>query len=243
MTTQESSTKTAPPPYLTYSTFNTFIGGLRQAVPSHIDRSLMRSMSGASQSALLQALRYLKLIDASDRPTESLTRLATSEGPERQAQLGAVLREAYGFLFESDFDLKSATATQFLSRFRQAGVSGDTVRKASSFFIAAARDAGVDLSPYITERKHAPAASRTGQRPARASQKRRPRTPAGENTDKELSAKQTGQPPSSATLTWPQMLLSKFPSFDPAWPDPVKEKWFDAFDKLMTRGVELEQDV
>jgi len=28
-------------------------------------------------------------------------------------------------------------------------------------------------------------------------------------------------------------LLSKFPTFDPAWPDDVKSKWFNAFDKLM----------
>jgi hypothetical protein len=28
-------------------------------------------------------------------------------------------------------------------------------------------------------------------------------------------------------------LLSKFPALDPAWPDDVKAKWFEAFDRLM----------
>ena len=32
---------------------------------------------------------------------------------------------------------------------------------------------------------------------------------------------------------WAEQLLAKFPQFDPAWPDDVKSKWFDAFDRLM----------
>lgn len=32
---------------------------------------------------------------------------------------------------------------------------------------------------------------------------------------------------------WAEQLLAKFPQFDPAWPDDVKGKWFDAFDRLM----------
>jgi hypothetical protein len=28
-------------------------------------------------------------------------------------------------------------------------------------------------------------------------------------------------------------LLGKFPSFDPGWPDDIKKKWFEGFDRLM----------
>jgi hypothetical protein len=42
-----------------------------------------------------------------------------------------------------------------------------------------------------------------------------------------------GWPSRLETIGWPQLLLSKFPTFDPAWPDDVKSKWFNAFDKLM----------
>jgi hypothetical protein len=38
--------------------------------------------------------------------------------------------------------------------------------------------------------------------------------------------------------SWQQLLLSKFPSFDPAWPDDVKTKWFEGFNQLM---VELKK--
>jgi hypothetical protein len=29
------------------------------------------------------------------------------------------------------------------------------------------------------------------------------------------------------------MLLAKFPSFNPEWPDEVQKRWFDSFEKLM----------
>lgn len=33
------------------------------------------------------------------------------------------------------------------------------------------------------------------------------------------------------------MLLEKFPSFDPAWNDDLKLKWFEAFDELLKKGA------
>ena len=50
------------PPYVAYRTFRSFIQLLSPAVPGRIDRSLMASMSGASQSQLIHALRCLRLI-------------------------------------------------------------------------------------------------------------------------------------------------------------------------------------
>ena len=37
-------------------------------------------------------------------------------------------------------------------------------------------------------------------------------------------------------VTWYEMVLAKFPTFDPAWSDDVKLKWFEAFDTLLKRG-------
>jgi hypothetical protein len=45
----------------------------------------------------------------------------------------------------------------------------------------------------------------------------------------------------SMEMTWEQMLLSKFPSFDPSWPDEVKSKWFDGFHRLMRVGKPQEE--
>jgi hypothetical protein len=47
-----------------------------------------------------------------------------------------------------------------------------------------------------------------------------------------------GQSSNTSTAAWADLLLAKFPEFDPAWPDEVKLKWFDAFDRLMKgRGL------
>jgi hypothetical protein len=35
---------------------------------------------------------------------------------------------------------------------------------------------------------------------------------------------------------WKEMLLNKFPTFDPSWNDEVKLKWFAAFDELIKRS-------
>jgi hypothetical protein len=32
-----------------------------------------------------------------------------------------------------------------------------------------------------------------------------------------------------------KLLLDKFPTFDPSWPDELKNKWFSAFDELLRR--------
>ena len=37
-------------------------------------------------------------------------------------------------------------------------------------------------------------------------------------------------------MTWAQMLLPKFPTFDPWWPDDVQAKWFAIFARLMGSG-------
>ena len=49
-----------------------------------------------------------------------------------------------------------------------------------------------------------------------------------------------GVPPASGLIpsenTWYEMVLVKFPTFDPVWPDDVKLKWFEAFATLLNRG-------
>jgi len=209
------------PAYVPYKTFVNFLDGLKISVPSRIDRSVVRSLSGAIQSQLLTSLRYLRLIDDKGIPSDMLTRLVASEGKDREKALAEMLRVSYPFLFQS-FDLQRATGRQVEEKFVAAGAGGETVRKCMAFFLAAAKHAGITVSPHIKMPSRARAA---GQRT------RSPRTEVTENGSIGTPASSTGQ-----TVSWTQMLLSKFPSFDPGWPDDVKVKWFDAFDKLMKKN-------
>src|SRR5687768_13871476 len=139
------------PPYVPYRTFHNFVDGLNP-VPPVIDNAVLRTMGGALKSQLLSSLRYLKLIDAENRSQPSLRTLTASKGDERKGELSKLLRAAYPFLFQDDgsgFSLTEGTNQQFLAKFQKQGASGDTIRRCGKFFLDAAQDAGLIISPYI----------------------------------------------------------------------------------------------
>ena len=214
-------TDKALPPYLSYKTFATFIDGLKVGMPARIDRSVMKTLSGANQSWLMGALKYLKLIGDEGVPTERLRRLVNSEGDERQQRLQEVARAAYDFLFRDGFHLQTVTPRQLDEAFGKAGPTGDTIRRCVTFFIGLAKDAGLPLSPHIEKTSRASRAT---------TRRRRTNGTAAQGADiQEQRAKTDAAKP----LT--ELLLDKFPTFDPAWPDEVKAKWFTAFGDLMER--------
>jgi len=222
----KSGTKPAIPlpPYVPWKTFITFLEGLKQGVPSRIDRTVMATFSGAYQSQIIAALKYLSLIDESGRPQDALTQLVTSEGKQRNDVLSDIIHDAYGkYDTFADLDLDSATSGQLEEAFKRAGATGDTVRKCIAFFLAANQYAGLTLSPHFKS----PRTRQNGGR--RRGRTVRRRVPVLNEPDPE---------PEDSTrdyLTWEQMLLAKFPAFDPAWPDDVKAEWFKAFNRLMNR--------
>lgn len=208
------------PPYVAWKTFKTFLEGLKVAIPSRIDRSVMSSYSGAVQAQLLQALKFFDLIGQNGHPKERLHQLVHSEGPGREKLLKEMVHTHYAQLFASDFDLMKATSSQLAE---QLGGSGETVRKCIAFLLPLLKEAGVSLSPHI---KGAP------KRTNGSSKRRR----ASSNPDTPLPPPQPPPPP-PPVVGWSELLLSKFPSFDPAWPDDVKTRWFDSFEKLMQSGA------
>lgn len=219
---EKEETKKLSPPYLPYKTLRNFLESMKVAMPARIDRSVMRSMSGAMQSQLILALKYLHLISLdAGVPTEKLTKLVHSEGAERQRILKEILISSYSFLFKEGFNLEDATPLQLQERFAQSGVSGNTMRKCIAFFMRATKDAGITLH-HITK-------GTPGPRPGTTKEKRK--TNQFQQTldanPKDFIGSQ-GQ-----NISLDQLLLSKFPSFDPAWPDEVKAKWFEGFNKLM----------
>lgn len=51
---EKEATKKSIPPYLPYKTLHNFLDSMKVAVPTRIDRSLMKSMAGAFNRNLLQ---------------------------------------------------------------------------------------------------------------------------------------------------------------------------------------------
>jgi len=198
------------PPYLSFKTFSGFIERMRKGLPNRVDRSIMSSLSGSNQSQLLAALRYLQLISPKGVPTEKLSSLVESEGIKFRRALREILIASYPFLFKG-FDLQRATIDQLIKQFANAGGSGDTVRKCVSFFLAAARQAELQVSPFMLNRIRTRRRANAGSRVSRD----------------EDSPARAGFP------SWQELALSKLPEFDPTWSPEIKRKWFDAFERLI----------
>jgi hypothetical protein len=214
------------PPVVAFRTLKNFWRSLSQGIPSHVDRSVMPSQSGAGQTQIIHALRYLGLVRSDGSPTSSLTLLVKADGTEFQKALRDVLTEAYPFLANKQIDLTHTTMQQLEGEFKKLGASGDTIRKCITFFIPAAKEAGIPLSPFITKGG-----------PRRAPAVGKPRKQRSPKVEAELPPPAV-RPPSAQSME--ELLLSKFPTFDPSWPDEVKSKWFDNFTQLMARTQKQE---
>jgi hypothetical protein len=142
-------------PLIPYRTLRAFFEKV-DPIPPKLDRSVLRYTSGSIQTALMTALRAFNLMDEDGNVSESMGKLAKAfRGAERaaiQETLQDRLRATYPTLFSTDFHVETATQAQLRQRFEEIGLSGDSVRKAVSFFLAACDEAGVAYSPHFKGR-------------------------------------------------------------------------------------------
>lgn len=210
--------KCSAPPYLPYKTFVNFLNGLRHNIPSRIDRSVLRSLSGSVQGQLIQALRYFDLINVDGRPADSLIALVKAEGGERQRLVGEVLDRSYQFVFGSQLDLQRITMKQIEEVFAEQTLVGETASKAIELFLSLAKYVGIKLSPHLTMPKRTSISKRRS---------------AAKGTTHRIQHRSSHQV--EGATEWVQLLISKFPNFDPNWSEELKLRWFDSFHELMER--------
>lgn len=150
-------TTKAFPPYVAFEPLVTFTGQLsKTVVPTVIDKGLMTSMSGATQSHLMSAMRTLGLLDADNASTQALHDLVKAHGtPEWPEALRRVIDGYYSTIM-GDVDITTATAKQVRDRFKEAGVDGSMADRAIRFFIKAMEEAKMEFSPHIKVRKKSP---------------------------------------------------------------------------------------
>lgn len=214
--------KKTVPPYSTYKSFTNFISGLREhGCPSHITRSLLPG-SNSGKAAMGATLRSLDLINSKDEPTEKLKQLVNSED-NYNALLKDILYASYPFLSDGSLDLANTATEKVVEKFKDLGAGGSTISKCMAFFLAAAKDAGIEVSKYVK----APAPDRTG--PTRKGKQR------SKSEKPPLDPGHDRKPPVIKN-TWQEQLLAKFPEFDPSWDEETRKKWFDAFQELMNKG-------
>lgn len=220
------SGKFPTPPYIAYKTLQTLFGDLKvHGLPPQIDRSVLTRFSGGVQGQVMIALRVLGLVDDKNVPTQKLASLVDAHETDRyQAAIKSLVEETYPYVLS--IDLASATPSMFTKAFSEAtGAGEESLRKCRAFFLSAARDAGITIGSRIEKAKFPRSRSSNGKK-AKAK-------PAVGDT-------QAANPASPATPNSAQAggiaseLLKKFPDFDPAWPDNIKAKWFEGFEKFMS---------
>jgi hypothetical protein len=220
--------KKRSPPYVSYRSFLTLLEELQRGVPARIDRSYWGDkFSGSTGTQLMSALRFLNLIDANGVPTVQLKELVGARGTIRSEILKKISHESFTFLTSDTFESEKATYAQLEEVFNdQYQVDRDVARKCIKFFTELANDATIPLSQFITKKsKSSKTASVMEKVPKRPGTRTNQNVPIPQPT--ELVPR---------NLSWKELLLSKFPSFDPTWPTDVQIKWFEAFDELLKRG-------
>lgn len=219
----EKETSSKSPPYLAYATFKNFLSSVGKGViPKVVNKHLIVGQSGSNQTYILSALKFFGLIDANGIPQSEFQTLVKAEGDERKRVWKAIFTKGYASLIH-DLDLADATPGLLNQRYADQGLTGATLRKCHSFFISAAEDAGISLAP--------------GLKPTRGAKVGRPR--------KARSGKQNGnggddlpQQQTTGPKTMQEILLAKFPEFNPEWDAELQVKWFAGFEKLMAASLD-----
>ncbi len=154
MESDNQNGKKTVPVYLSFKTFQSALQSLRNhGLPNTLDRSAFGSRSGAEQTQILSAFRFLGLSDDKDRTQESLRALVKVQenSNEEKQQIAALLKERYANAIA--LNLEAATPTQLEKAVGDYGATGATRDRAVRFFIKAAEHAGMKLSSRLTARK------------------------------------------------------------------------------------------
>ena len=215
--------KTAIPPYVAYKTLCNFLDRFKQGLPARIDRGLMGSMSGAAQSQVTTALRFLGMISENNIPNQIMKRYVNGEETDRKAALEEMLRKSYPFVFGANFDLGTATAHMLRENFAEnTSATGETISRCIAFLKDAAADAGIKVSPYILQKSR---------RSGGTGKKRIPPRQAPREADPVVTNAQQAQPiPKTFSFAAQSSLMlmglfQRLPSPGTPWPREERERW------------------
>lgn len=140
------------PAYCSFKSFNSFFDDRREDghVTDVVDRSLMTNFAGSTAGELLSALKYLGMISEKGAPSDRYRSYVLADNEARVPMLAEAMRESYSYLFNTEgFNIERATSQQVAELFRAQNISGSTLARAIIFFLAAAKQANIKVSPNI----------------------------------------------------------------------------------------------
>lgn len=188
------------PPYGAYKSVKAFVGVLAKTVfPAAIDRDMMKGMSGATQSEVYGALRFLACIDAGGNTTDHLRGLVKAYSTDKwPATLLERLNLAYHNVVKG-VNLQNGSAQQLSDAFKKTtGAQGFMLNRYVRFFLTAMKDAGIELSPHFK----VPSAPKVAGRKKPEKSAAEKQSGAGTNGDRQ----QGETPPAQESKTPPGMI-------------------------------------
>jgi hypothetical protein len=197
----------------------------KNGIPStgKIDKTLFDSYAGSVRTQLLGAYRFFGLTDNNNLVEPLLPELVNSDTEARKRLLKGLIEQKYARILA--LDLGTISQGQLDEAFRTFNINGSTLVRAERFFVKACVELGIPISKRISEKS----AGKSTANPARSTKGRSKSGGAKrDNKAENMSAK-----PVPRTPTWEDKLLNKFPVFDPKWPDDLKAKWFEGFERFM----------
>jgi hypothetical protein len=142
------------PVYLSFKTFQSAVQGLRtHGLPDSLDRTAFGSRSGAEQTQILSAFRFMGLLNEANRTQDTLRALVSKKEntTEEKHILTLLLQQKYANAFA--LNLEAATPAQLDKAIGDYGATGATRDRSVRFFIKACEYCGIKLSARLTARK------------------------------------------------------------------------------------------
>lgn len=150
------------PPYIAFKTLIDLIERMeREEPPKRVDPSYLDSYAGGYRPTVISNLQTLGLLTKTGEPTPTLLALVAADEPRRKQLVADLIGAHYSDVLALG---KNSTQGQFLEAFAARGASGDTRRKAVSFFLKACAYAGITTGTHWKT----PPASATGTRRPKA---------------------------------------------------------------------------
>ena len=221
MDANDNNSKPSTPPYGAYKTF---VNGVRSLahdgrVVDRVDSSAVPNMSGSAKKLFLLSLEYFDLIAEDGSPSDQMKRMAINGDDVWKAEIRSLLE---GFYSKQIPILDRGTPQQLRESFGE--IPSSTVTPAVRFLIHAAEDAGINVNPIIKK-------NRGGGRSAPRKNKR------GQSAANSGGGGPAEPPPSTpdpdGKLSMKELVVKKFPDFDPTWDEARQAAWFSAYEKLL----------
>lgn len=230
------SSSASTPPLVSFKTIKNVITDFRTkgVLPPRIDKRVFPTFSNTVANQTVAALRFLNLIDEAGVPTPILQALA--DPAEGEAAWRSTLDAAISLAYDPvmDIELDKVHDSHLRDKFKEVfGLEGDAQRKAIAFFLFAARDAGMKLSPYLRLRERGP---------SKGPRKKRERASApGEEMGGESAETKKSPPPSGPGGTRKvhehQMALIEMVNTYTDAPQELKDALLKMVGYIATKGV------